>query len=234
MKRVFVFCLWIAFPAILSAQDLTVEDIYLQQSPELQIIRDLGADSNRDLKTQAINYIGDVLERGDASKDEIEEIRKVLANLTMDGVRNSVRLRGRIVNNYPDLRIRAVDYLAKIATLESNQSLTRVLQSSLEPVAIEEDPAVITAAIRGIAQLALDDGGEALRCILDVFTRYNTLKPDNSLVLTVIYAIESLADKGVKDKGSIGVLLTIQTNYDYVKFVRDRASALVVKLRSMQ
>ncbi|MDR1469388.1 MAG: HEAT repeat domain-containing protein [Spirochaetaceae bacterium] len=230
-KRNIIFLVIAFLPFFARAQDLSVEDIYLQQSAEMQVIRDLSTDTGRDLKTLALDYIGEIIDRGDAD----DEARKILADLTMDGVRNQVRLNGRVMNNFPDLRIRAVNYLAKIGTPEANTSLVEILSLAATQVsAVDEDPSVITAAIRGVSKIALtDDNGDSLRVINAVYWRYNMLKPDNSLAMAIVSAIDHFADKRVRDEGSISVLMSIQANYEYIKAVREKAATTVTKLRGL-
>jgi hypothetical protein len=231
IKRGIVFLAIAVLPLSVSAQDLSVEDVYLQQSAEIQVIRDLSSDTGRDLKMIALDYIGEIIGRGNAD----DEVRKILVDLTMDGVRNQVRLNGRVMNNYPDLRIRAVDYLARLGTPEANANLVEILTlASTGGTAIEEDPSVITAVIKGVSAIGrTDDGGESLRVINTVYWRYNTLKPDNALAMAIVSAIDSFADKSVRDTGSISVLVSIQANYDYIKQVRVKAATTVTKLRGL-
>jgi hypothetical protein len=226
-----VFLAAVVFPLSVSAQNLSVEDVYLQQSAEVQVIRDLSSDAGRDLKMIALDYIGEIIDRGNVD----DEVRKILADLTMDGVRNQVRLNGRVINNYPDLRIRAVDYLARIGTPEASSSLVEILMlAAMQVSAIEEDPSVITAAIKGVSAIGrTDDNGESLRVINAVYWRYNTLKPDNALAMAIVSAIDSFANKGVKDGGSLSVLVSIQAHYEYIRQVREKAAATVTKLRGL-
>jgi hypothetical protein len=221
LKRIGFLCgLLTAVALALPAQD-SVEDMYLQQSAEIQVIRDLGSNSSRDQKTTALAYIGEVIERGGAS----DEIRKILEDLTMDGVLNQVRLNGRLVNNYPDLREQAVHYLAMVGTTEAKNSLIKV-------TTLEVEPSVITAAINGLASIGKSDNGDSMRYILEVFRLFNTRRADNRLALSVINAIDAFADKGIKNENSIATLMTIQMNYEYIKDVRDKAAALTRKLRA--
>jgi hypothetical protein len=81
--------------------------------------------------------------------------------------------------------------------------------------------------------MGLSDNGDALRSINAVFLRYNMVKPDNALAQAVVSAIDSFIDKGVKDDASIGVLMSIQMNYEYIKLVRSKASAVITKLRGV-
>jgi hypothetical protein len=238
-RRAVLFFVMVFLPLSVPAQDLSVEDLYLQQSAEVQVIRDLSSDTHwrdenaitlRDRKATALDYIGEIIERGNAD----DEIRKVLADLTLDGVRNPIRLNGRVINNFPDLRIRAVNFLAKMGTPEANSSLVDILTLAVQASAVEEDPSIITAAIRGVAEIGRsDDKGESLRTVNTVYWRYNTLKPDNALAMAVVSAIDSFTDKGVREEGSLSVLMSIQANYEYIKPVREKAANVIVKIRSM-
>jgi HEAT repeat protein len=224
-----VLLLMAILPFSLMAQDMSVEDVYLQQSAEIQVIRDLSSDNSRDLKTIALDYIGEMVDRGAAN----DEVRRILAELTLDGVQNQVRLNGRVINNFPDLRIRAINYLAQLGTPEAKDSLINILESSLQASNVQEDPSVVTAAIKGLSKIGLSDNGDTLRSINATFLRYNLTKPDNSLAQAVIAAIDSFIDKGIRDEGSISVLMMIQANYEYIKHVRDNASAVIAKLREI-
>jgi HEAT repeat protein len=224
-----ILLLMTVVPFSMTAQDLSVEDVYLQQSAEIQVVRDLATDNSRELKTMALDYIGEMTDRGPLN----DEVRRILADITMDGVHNQVRLNGRVINNFPDLRIRAVNYLGQIGTTEAKDSLIQILDLSLQVSNVEEDPSVITAAIKGLSKIGLSDDGDTMRSINAVFQRYNTLKPDNALAQAVIIAINAFVDKGIKDDANISVLMLIQTNYEYIKHVRDNAATVIAKLRGI-
>jgi hypothetical protein len=129
-----------------------------------------------------------------------------------------------------------VNYLAKIGTPEASSSLVEILTLAVTQVsaAVEEDPSVITAAIKGVSAIGrTDDKGESLRAINAVYVRYNTLKPDNALAMAVVSAIDSFREKNVRVESSMNVLMLIQANHDYIKLVRDKAAAVVTKLRGL-
>jgi hypothetical protein len=218
-------------PFSMTAQDLSVEDIYLQQSAEVKVIRELSADNSREQKEMALTYIGEMIDRGTAT----DEVRKILAELTHDGIQNQVRLGGRLTNNFPDLRIRAIDCLAQMGTPEAKNSLIDILHFSVQALNVAEDPSVITAAINGLAKIGLSDNGDTLRSVNAAFQRYNTLRPDNALAQAVVTVIDTFVDKGVIDdaNANIGVLMMIQTNYEYIRLVRDNASTVIAKLRGI-
>jgi hypothetical protein len=219
----------VILPFSITAQNQSVEDIYLQQSAEIQVIRDLSADSSRDLKVMALDYISEMIDRGSAN----DEIRVILEGLTRDGVHNQVRLNGRVINNFPDLRIRAIGYLAELGTTEAKDSLIKILELSRQAANVEEDPSVITAAIKGLSKIGLSDSGDTLRSVNAAFLRYNTLKPDNALAQAVVSTIDVFTDKGIRDEANMGVLMSIQTNYEYIWLVRNNAATVIAKLRGI-
>jgi hypothetical protein len=226
-----VFFFLAVLPFSLMAQNLSVEDAYLQQSAEIQVIRELSADTSRELKEMALAYIGEMIDRGAVDNDVCE----ILAGLTLDGVQNQVRLGGRLINNFPDIRIRAIDYLAQMGTPEAKKRLMDILHFSLQASNVAEDPSVITAAIKGLAKIGLSDNGDTLRSVNAAFQRYNALRPDNALAQAVVTAIDTFAEKGAMDdtNANIAVLMSIQANYEYIRLVRDNASNVIAKLRGI-
>jgi hypothetical protein len=219
----------VILPFSITAQNQSAENTYLQQSAEIQVIHDLSADSNRDLKVMALDYIGEIIDRGSAN----DEIRVILEGLARDGVHNQVYLNGRVINNFPDLRIRAVSYLTELGTTEAKDSLIKILEITRRASNIEEDSSVITAAIKGLTKIGLSDNGDTLYSVNAAFLRYNTLKPDNALAQAVINAIDVFTDKGIRDEANMGILMSIQTNYEYIWPVRNNAATVIAKLRGI-
>jgi HEAT repeat protein len=123
--------------------------------------------------------------------------------------------------------------LGQLGTPEAKNSLIQILDLSLQASNVEEEPSVITAAIKGLAKIGLSDDGDTMRSINAVFQRYNMLKPDNALAQAVIIAINTFLDKGIKDDANMSVLMLIQSNYEYIKHVRDNALTVVTKLRGI-
>jgi hypothetical protein len=219
----------VVLPFSLTAQNQAADGIYLQQAAEIQVIRDLSADVSHDVKAMALDYIGEMIGRGSANDD----LRTILEELVRDGIHNQVFLNGRVMNNYPDLRIRAVNYLAELGTAEAKASLIKILENTRRAANVEEDSSVITAAIKGLTKIGLSDDGDTLRCVIAAFLRYNTLKPDNSLAQAVIHTIDVFTDKGISDAANMAILISIQTNYEYIWPVRNNAATVIAKLRGI-
>jgi hypothetical protein len=128
------------------------------------------------------------------------------------------------MNNYPDIRAKACDILGEIKTEESKNMLVSIAVEDKEPM-------VVTAAIRSLGNIGLNENDEVVNMIEFIHKRYAALNPTSSLALEVLLAYEKLAPT-VQDKGAmIQSISEIGTNYKYVTPVRTKALQL---LRSLQ
>jgi hypothetical protein len=196
-----------------SNQEMSVEESYLQQSVELMIIREQSRAESRDMKLIALEYIGDAIDRGNRG----EEVRAALEYLGMEGVMNTTRENGRLVNNYPDIRTKAATYLGEMGTPAAKTALLRMCRSDNEPM-------VITEVVKSLAKIGNNDNDETIKTINWVVNRYNVLNPDNLLALSVLEAYEKLAEanSGIRDPE---VFQTVQRIAEgpYIDKVRNRA-----------
>ena len=204
-------------------RELTVEESYLQESIEIMIIRETARSSTREQKMISLSYIKDALDRGSTN----DEIRQTLEYLSMEGRRTVVRERGRIMNNFPDIRQQAVRYLGQVGTEDARKSLILVLQS-------ENEPAVIQEAIRALGDIGTNVDNETVAHIAWVMDRNNnSLNPDNLMALATIEAFEKIAKTtdGLTSSEAVQTLLRI-TDGNFIKPVKDRARQLLADLRS--
>ncbi len=133
------------------------------------------------------------------------ELLSLLTQLAGMGVVNPVRRRGVYVNDFPDVRLRAVKLLSQNGTLASQEALLRLLQ-------YEWDPRVKIELLRAIGRLQSDLGGrvvetlrssikkggididedplmtaELIRCIERVSLYSGTVRPATGQILMDIY-----------------------------------------------
>jgi hypothetical protein len=219
VKRLFCFTVVLLaglFPVMgqsRSNQEMSVEESYLQQSVELMIIREQSRAESRDMKLIALEYIGDAINRGNRG----EEVRAALEYLGMEGVMNTARENGRLVNNYPDIRTKAATYLGDMGTPAAKTALLRMCRADNEPM-------VITEVVKSLAKIGSNDNDETVKTINWVVNRYNVLNPDNLLALSVLEAYEKLAEAngGIRDPE---VFQTVQRIAEgpYIDKVRYRA-----------
>jgi len=185
------------------------------------IIREQSRAESRDMKLVALEYIGDAINRGNKG----EEIRAALEYLSLEGIVNKTRENGRLVNNYPDVRTKAATYLGQLGTPEAKDTLVKVVLADNEPM-------VITEAIKSLATIGLNDNDETAAAISWIVTRFDVLNPDNLLALSALDAFEKLANAngGIKDPNVIRTIIRIAEG-NYIRSVQDRAKALLMDMR---
>jgi HEAT repeat protein len=227
IKRIFVLAGVLVFTAgVLAAQstmtgELSVEESYLQQSVELMIIREQSRADSRDMKLVALEYIGDAIARGTAG----EEIRASLEYLGTEGTLNQTRENGRLMNNYPDVRVRAATFLGALGTPEAKNTLIKMCYADNEPM-------VLTEVIKSLGKIGNNDNDETMSVISWVVNRYDILRPDNLLALSALDFYEKFAksDGGIKNPLAIQTIMSISEG-PYIRPVQDRAKQLLADLR---
>ena len=202
-------------------QDMTVEQSYLQESVELMIIREQSRAESRDMKLVALEYIGDAIGRGNKG----EEIRAALEFLSLEGVLNKTTENGRVMNNFPDVRARSATYLGQLGTAEAKNALIRM-------VAVDNEPMVLTEAIKSLGAIGLNDNNDALNAITMTINRFNSLHPDNLMALSAVEAFEKLSAAGnaMRDPAVIQTLMRISEG-NYIRPVQERARAVLDSIR---
>ena len=199
--------------------ETTVEDEYMA-SAEDTIIGELASSDDYDNKLVALSYLKDAVEGGRTSPEVIAS----LSRLAGEGVKTTARTNGRVMNNFPDVRAQACDLLGEVATEESKNTLVSIAVEDKEPM-------VVTAAIRSLGNIGINDNDEVINMIEFVHKRYAALNPTSSLALEVLNAYEKLAPQ-VQDKGPmIQSISEIRTNYRYATPVRTTATE---PLKSLQ
>jgi hypothetical protein len=203
------------------AQELSIEESYLQESVEMMIIREQARSNEREGKLLALEYLRQMIEDGADPK----EVQPLLAYMALEGILNKTREDGRVANNYPDIRVKAVEYLGEVKTKEAADTLLRVL-------VVDNEPAVISTAVRSLGKLGFNDGNYTVDAILYIFTQYDTTKPDNILALSVVDTCNAFSQNSdVKKSSAIyGALMRISNNAAYIKPVRDYAGKTLAKL----
>lgn len=199
--------------------ETTVEDEYMA-SAEDTIIGELASSDDYDNKLVALSYLKDAVEGGRTSPEVIAS----LSRLAGEGVKTTARTNGRVMNNFPDVRAQACDLLGEVKSEESKNTLVSIAVEDKEPM-------VVTAAIRSLGNIGINDNDEVVNMIEFVHKRYAALNPTSSLALEILNAYEKLAPN-VQDKGPmIQSISEIRTNYRYATPVRTRATELLKSLQ---
>jgi HEAT repeat protein len=210
-------------PGLSSAdREMSVEQSYLQESVELMIIREQSRTDSRDMKFVALEYIGDAINRGNKSDD----IRAALEYLSLEGVLNTSRENGRVINNFPDVRKQAATYLGQLGTPEARVTLLKMVEK-------EKEPMVITEVIRSLGIIGNNDNNEVTRTISWYVNRFHELNPDNFMALSALDAFARIAaaNNGLRDRAAVDTIIKISEG-PYILPIRDKAKALLEDLRN--
>mgnify|MGYP002864027720 CR=1 FL=1 len=198
----------------------SAEEEYLT-SVEDVVIKELAGSDDRDNKMVALQYLESAVEDGRVSK----EMMIALDNLAGEGVNTQSRTGGRLVNNFPDIRAKSCDLLAKVPTEESKTTLLKIALADNEPM-------VITAAVRSLGEIGLNDGDDVVDTIAWISKKNGVVNPTSSLALEIVIAYEKLWDKAENKASMIDAISKIATNYNYVTPVRTRALNLLKTIQS--
>jgi hypothetical protein len=202
-------------------EELSVEESYLQQSIELMIIREQSRADSREMKMVALEYIEDAMDNGNTG----EEIRQALEFLALEGSASQVREGGRLLNNYPDVRKRAVEFLGEMGTEEAKNTILKVLLADNETM-------VLTEAVKALGNISVGEQEKTAEAIAWVVTRFDVLNPDNLLALSALDAFEKIAEtnNGIRNPAALRTIFRIADG-PYINPVRNRARELISSMR---
>lgn len=204
----------------LAAQERSVEEDYMSTVEDV-VITELANSDERDNKLVALQYLEMAVDEGRVSPDMLV----ALDHLAGEGVNTQSRTGGRLMNNFPDIRAKACDILAKVPTEESKTTLKNIALADNEPM-------VITAAVRSLGEIGMNDNDDVVGVIAWANKKNAALNPTSSLAFEVLVAYEKIADSVQDRSAMIQSVSQIATNYKYAKPVRERALELLKKLQS--
>jgi hypothetical protein len=194
----------------------TIEELYLSQKIEIQIISSQARSNDRESKLLAIETIGNLYESGDLSITP--DLFTVIESLATEGTSREVRSGGRVVNYFPVVRQKAAELLGEIG----GQGAANVL---LEMVREDDEPMVLAEAVYALGKIGMNEDNRVTDHLVFVLTRENAkAAPDNNLAMATLLALEKLVDAGAPlDTDTVGLIIDISTNYRYITMVRERA-----------
>lgn len=201
----------------------TIEELYLSQEIEIQIISSQARSNDRDSKLLAIETIRKLYDAEDLQITP--ELFTVIESLATEGTSREVRSAGRVINYFPVVRKEAAALLGDIGGPGAKNVL-------LEMVREDPEPMVLAEAIYGLGKIGLNDDNEVTDHLIYVLSRENAqYAPDNNLALATLLAVEKLVEQGVSlDSDTVGMIIDISTNYRYITMVRDRARDVLAGL----
>ena len=190
---------------------ITVEQAYLN-SIEGVMIKEMVSADGRDAKLVALQYIEEALNQG----RKTEEIQAALGDLATTGLSTVIREDGRVLNNYPEIRRKACELLGQLSTEKAKDVLVSVMYT-------DNEPAVITAAVKSLGTIGKNDNDEVFNMINWIARKFDTVNPTSSLALEILNTYEKMAGSITNKKDMFETIMRIANNYSYVTPVRTRA-----------
>lgn len=201
-----------------SESETFVENEYLNDI-DGEIIMSLASSPDLDNKLVALQYLENALSEGNTS----DAVLQALDQLAGEGVNNQSRTKGRLMNNYPEVRRQACFLLAKVPTEHSKNTLVSIALADNEPM-------VIAAAVQSLGTIGINTNDEVVDAIAFANRKNQVLNPTSSLALEVLNAFEVLAPSTENKKPMIDAITRISTDYHYVTPVRQKAYKLLKQL----
>lgn len=219
-KLIFILSVFSLLSSGLFAQEekktITVEEAYLN-AVEGVVIKEMLNTEGRDSKFVALQYIENAIENGRDSDD----IQQALYDLSTIGLSRTVREDGRLVNNYPDVRMKACELLGKSKNPAAKKTLQQVMY-------LDNEPAVITSAVKALSEIGYtEDDSESLEMINWINKKFDAVNPTSSLALEILNAYEKVSAIVKNKTGLVEGVMRIASNYSYVTPVRNRAQEVL-------
>ena len=206
-----------------SDSELSVEQSYLQDAVDLMIVKETSRQDGLNQKLAALDFIDTLIKQGNTS----DEIRLTLERLSFEGTNVQTRERGRLKNDFPQVRRQAAKLLGSFHTEEAKNALLRVCVSDNEPLVLQE-------AVRSLGLIGMDKDGDVVGTIVWVANKFNnTVSPDNLLALAAIDAIQKIAraNNGVRED-AFNLLIKISEGA-YSPPVREKARQTMMDIRNL-
>ena len=207
----------------------TVEEAYLQESAEAMMVKELSRSDDKEGKLLALDYARKSMDAGRKNDD----IRNSLQYLALENTEVLVRSAGLgvVTNNFPDVRMKACEYLGEFPSVESKDTLVKVILNSKT-----EDPMVLAEAIRSLGKIGMNDNDEVADAIAYSVNHFaNVGMSEDRLAVYTMFAFTDLADKNkIKDMGPVTKTIMNFTKGNYVGPVKKLAMQTLEKLAQYQ
>ena len=206
------------------AGTVSIEELYLSQEVEVQVLRTQALSNSRETKIMALQNIRQMVEDKRVTADNAEVVT-LLQAMAGEGVFRITRSDGAVANYFPDVRREAVELLGKVGGKDAKNTLLKV---ALE----DKEPMVLAEAVYAMGRMATGDDKDMLQYLTKVMMRNNSrVAPDNNLAFSCLLTIEKMASKfkGIADPELIGALLDTASGV-YLKDVRMKAIQVISAL----
>jgi hypothetical protein len=206
--------------------NLTIEDLYLTQEIEIQLLRSQAGNNNLDSKLLALQDIRSMVESGKVSESS-QEVLLILDGLAGEGVSRIVTNAGAVTNDFPQVRREAIALLGRVGGRAARSTILRALNN-------DKEDTVRAEAVYALGVSAGTDNGDAIPFIARVLhNNTQRLNPDFNLAHACLLAIEKISEKqgGVADPDIILAVVDVAFSKKYNTLVERKAEIVLRKLR---
>ena len=189
IKRFFSITLMVFFIASVSAAQDSGGGTLRQNRPDLNRFKSVYGSDGLELRKTILKEIGD-------SGDTSDEIYAALEYMSLEGLKNNVMERGRLQNNYPEIRELAAEQLGRMGTAKAADLLIQLCNAEQK-----EEYYVLQKAIKELGDIGINENDKTAKAILWKVRVYNPRSPDTSIERVIISAIYALDKIDQKDDG---------------------------------
>jgi HEAT repeat protein len=200
-------------------RERTIEELYLSQNIELQLIRNQAVSNDWALRDLAIQNLRMMAEEGRINEENaggliiLEELSKP-------------QEQGGNTKNFNTVRRDACNILGQVGGKRSQQILLDVLT-------IDKEPMVLAEAVYALGKIGRDENGEVITRLMWLLHRENVkAAPDNNFAFSTLLAIEKIGKgaDGIKAPESLNTLIEV-LEANYIRDVKIKALDVISILR---
>lgn len=203
---------------------MTIEELYLQDDVAIRVLRTQALSVEREHKLAALEQASDLV----GSMDD-RALLAILRVLATDGSSWQVRVGGRRIYDYPDVRREAVRVVGEVGGRSAEVILREVIE-------FDRNPLVLSEAVYALQSTGISDDTGTATVLSNLMNRELALtNPDNNLMYASLLTLEALAAEGneaLSNTSLINNLLRITTG-PYTGIVRNKALDVLNAMRGM-
>lgn len=197
----------------------TIEELYLSQNIELQMVRNQALSNDWELRSLALQTLRSMAGDGRITEENPGAF-PILENLAK-------RERGPNTKNFNLIRREACNILGEIGGERSQRILLDVLMDDNEPMVLAE-------AVYGLGRIGSDRNGEVFNKLMWILQKENRKPaPDNNFAFSTLLTIEKIgkSENGIKNPETLNVLIDVLES-NYIRDVKMKALDVIYKIRS--
>ncbi len=222
MKKSIFFILFISLYLIYTYSQTIEEQILKRKEEKIKTYTYQARIGDRDAK---IDVLDQILAEFDELKytEKDKKLVELLVELSEEGSVRKIYENGRIINDFPDVRIKAVKVLAKIKGNQAREGLINALLN-------ETNTMVKIEICYALAEVGDNNSGDALRAIIYIYRN----RPNNeaNLIMAIIHALQKIAKTNSSLYPDVVYILTEISMGAYSKTIRDTAFKVLEILSS--